>query len=116
MITQIRRLSEDSFLAGVKNDGVEISTIDKYQGRDKSIIIISLVRSNIHGKAGKLLNDSRRINVAVSRAKHKLILIGSSWTMQKGSETLSSLLGFMNSKGWVLNMPDNTPLSVRDQF
>ena len=86
---------------------MEISTIDKFQGRDKSIMILSLVRSNAHGKAGRLLNDPRRINVAVSRAKHKLVLIGSSWTLKKGSETLSSLIDLMERKGWVLDLPEN---------
>lgn len=53
---------------------VEISTVDKYQGRDKEMIILSLVRSNMEGHVGKLIKDWRRINVAFTRAKSKLIV------------------------------------------
>lgn len=53
---------------------LEISTVDKYQGRDKEMIILSFVRSNIEGHVGKLIKDWRRINVAITRAKSKLIV------------------------------------------
>nr|KAF6455662.1 DNA replication helicase/nuclease 2 [Rousettus aegyptiacus] len=55
---------------------VEVNTVDKYQGRDKSIILVSFVRSNKDGTPGELLKDWRRLNVAITRAKHKLILLG----------------------------------------
>ncbi|KAF5927902.1 hypothetical protein HPG69_009268 [Diceros bicornis minor] len=55
---------------------VEVNTVDKYQGRDKSIILVSFVRSNKDGTVGELLKDWRRLNVAITRAKHKLILLG----------------------------------------
>ena len=45
----------------------EVSTIDKYQGRDTDVVIVSTVRSNSSGKAGELLRDWRRINVAITR-------------------------------------------------
>uniref|UniRef100_A0A8D0G3H1 DNA replication ATP-dependent helicase/nuclease n=1 Tax=Sphenodon punctatus TaxID=8508 RepID=A0A8D0G3H1_SPHPU len=55
---------------------VEVNTVDKYQGRDKSIIIVSFVRNNNDGNLGELLKDWRRLNVAITRAKHKLIMLG----------------------------------------
>ncbi|KAM6184831.1 DNA replication ATP-dependent helicase/nuclease DNA2 [Rhynchocyon petersi] len=55
---------------------VEVNTVDKYQGRDKSIILVSFVRSNKDGNLGELLKDWRRLNVAITRAKHKLVLLG----------------------------------------
>ncbi|KAL4232940.1 Tripartite DNA replication factor [Mactra antiquata] len=57
---------------------VEVNTVDQYQGRDKNIIIISFVLSSelIKAQVGELLQDLRRLNVAVTRAKVKLILIG----------------------------------------
>ncbi|XP_028585253.2 DNA replication ATP-dependent helicase/nuclease DNA2 isoform X1 [Podarcis muralis] len=58
----------------IKN--VEVNTVDKYQGRDKSIIIVSFVRNNADGNLGELLKDWRRLNVAITRAKHKLIMLG----------------------------------------
>ncbi len=64
-----------------EHGGVEVHTVDKFQGRDKSVIIISLVRSNSRLDCGTLLLDWRRVNVALTRAKHKLILVGSSSTL-----------------------------------
>ena len=59
----------------------EIHTVDKFQGRDKRIILISFVRSNAQKKCGSLLLDWRRVNVALTRAKQKLILVGSASTL-----------------------------------
>jgi superfamily I DNA and/or RNA helicase len=47
-----------------KKAGLEISTIDRYQGRDKPTTILSFVRSNPEGKTGRLLQD-KRLNVAL---------------------------------------------------
>ncbi|XP_059175966.1 DNA replication ATP-dependent helicase/nuclease DNA2-like [Physella acuta] len=59
----------------------EVNTVDQYQGRDKSVIIVSFVRTQTEN-AGELLKDVRRLNVAITRAKHKLILIGSAKTLK----------------------------------
>ena len=56
---------------------VEILTADRFQGRDKEVVIISLVRSNPENYIGKLLQDWRRMNVAFTRAKSKLVIFGS---------------------------------------
>uniref|UniRef100_A0A665UB13 DNA replication ATP-dependent helicase/nuclease n=1 Tax=Echeneis naucrates TaxID=173247 RepID=A0A665UB13_ECHNA len=65
-------------------DGVEVNTVDRYQGRDKSLIILSFVRSTAEeGKLGELLKDWRRLNVAVTRAKHKLLMLGSAATLRR---------------------------------
>ncbi|XP_053161315.1 DNA replication ATP-dependent helicase/nuclease DNA2 [Hemicordylus capensis] len=55
---------------------VEVNTVDKYQGRDKSIIIVSFARNSGEEHLGELLMDWRRLNVAITRAKHKLIMLG----------------------------------------
>jgi len=59
---------------------VEIDTVDGFQGREKEVVIISLVRSNTIGEVG-FLADKRRMNVAMTRAKRKLIAIGDSSTL-----------------------------------
>uniref|UniRef100_A0A3B5LXY3 DNA replication ATP-dependent helicase/nuclease n=1 Tax=Xiphophorus couchianus TaxID=32473 RepID=A0A3B5LXY3_9TELE len=64
--------------------GVEVNTVDRYQGRDKSLIVLSFVRSTAEeGNVGELLKDWRRLNVAVTRAKHKLLMVGSAATLRR---------------------------------
>ncbi|XP_047538035.1 DNA replication ATP-dependent helicase/nuclease DNA2 [Vanessa atalanta] len=64
----------------LKSQDVEVSTVDQFQGKDKDVIIYSCTKRNIQdGKAvkeGEVLNDQRRLAVSVTRAKHKLIVIG----------------------------------------
>ena len=59
---------------------ISINTVDGFQGQERDIIIISLVRSNKEGQIG-FLRDLRRMNVAITRARMKLIIIGDSSTM-----------------------------------
>ncbi|MEP6674163.1 MAG: AAA domain-containing protein [Ferruginibacter sp.] len=59
---------------------LRISTIDSFQGQEKEIIILSLVRSNDDGEIG-FLKDYRRMNVAITRAKEQLFIIGDSATL-----------------------------------
>jgi superfamily I DNA and/or RNA helicase len=59
---------------------LEIDTVDGFQGREKEAVVISTVRSNGTGEIG-FLGDTRRMNVALTRAKRKLILVGDSATL-----------------------------------
>ncbi len=61
-------------------DQLEIDTVDGFQGREKEAIVISLVRSNDSGEIG-FLSDLRRMNVAMTRARRKLIVVGDSATL-----------------------------------
>ncbi len=58
-----------------KITNIEINTVDGFQGREKEMVISSLVRSNSNNNIG-FLRDLRRLNVALTRAKRKLILVG----------------------------------------
>ena len=62
-------------------EGLEIKTVDGFQGREKEVVIVSFVRSNKSGEIG-FLRDLRRLNVSITRAKRKLILIGDSSTLE----------------------------------
>ena len=86
-----------------ENELPEVSTIDKYQGKDSDFVIISLVRSNSNGNIGELLNDWKRLNVALTRAKKKLILIGSERTILENL-FFKRLKDLINEKGWLIDV------------
>lgn len=62
------------------DSSMRISTIDSFQGQESTTVIISLVRSNVDAEIG-FLKDYRRMNVAITRAKERLIIIGDSATI-----------------------------------
>jgi ATP-dependent RNA/DNA helicase IGHMBP2 len=76
---------------------MRISTIDSFQGQEKEIIILSLVRSNDDGDIG-FLKDYRRMNVAITRAKEQLFVIGDSATI--GGDTFyNAFLTYIENSG-----------------
>jgi len=77
--------------------GVEIDTVDGFQGREKEAIILTLVRSNNTGEIG-FLGELRRMNVALTRAKRKLLIIGDSATLG-GHEFYQRLLAHAEACG-----------------
>jgi ATP-dependent RNA/DNA helicase IGHMBP2 len=61
-------------------EGVSVNTIDSFQGQERDVVYLSLVRSNDQGDIG-FLRDYRRMNVAMTRARMKLVIIGDSATL-----------------------------------
>jgi len=83
---------------------LEIHTVDKFQGKDKECIIVSLVRSNQNGNIGMLLKDWRRINVTFTRAKRKLIVIGSMNTLTDNF-LFKEFFDLVKDNHWDYNIP-----------
>lgn len=80
-------------------EDLEIDTVDGFQGREKEVVILSLVRSNQENNIG-FLEDVRRLNVSLTRAKRKLIIVGDSSTV-KTHETYSKLIEYISENGKV---------------
>jgi predicted DNA helicase len=75
---QVRLLRE--LLEPEVRAGLEVGTVDGFQGREKEAIVVDLVRSNDEGRIG-FLGDTRRMNVALTRARRFLLVIGDSATI-----------------------------------
>ncbi|MGE8005178.1 AAA domain-containing protein [Lysinibacillus sp. NPDC093216] len=86
----IRKEFETKYKDKLKFLNVEINTVDAFQGRETDIIFYSIVRSNDKGKIG-FLSDARRLNVALSRAKELLIIVGDHISVTKESTTFDNL-------------------------
>lgn len=72
---RLTRLYESDYKARYHNMSIEINTVDAFQGRETDIVFYSIVRSNDNGKLG-FLKDVRRLNVAFSRARELLVVVG----------------------------------------
>ena len=74
-------IRKDNFFKPYRS-AVTINTVDGFQGQERDVILISLVRANEEGQIG-FLNDLRRMNVAITRARMKLIILGDVSTLTR---------------------------------
>jgi superfamily I DNA and/or RNA helicase len=89
------QIEEDTLLRAMD---IDVNSIDGFQGQEKDIIYISWVRSNDKGEIG-FVKDERRLNVAMTRAKSKLIIIGDSATL--GTYPIyGKLVDFIHDNGY----------------
>ncbi len=85
-------------------EGVEVNTVDGFQGREKEIIILSLVRSNEEKKIG-FLKDERRLNVAITRARRKLIVVADASTLHS-YPLYRDFISFVKRKGKFIQLEE----------
>ena len=76
-----QRVKSDPFFKPFRHL-ITINTVDGFQGQERDVIIISLVRANENGEIG-FLRDLRRMNVAMTRARMKLIILGDASTLTR---------------------------------
>ncbi|CAK7267181.1 hypothetical protein SEPCBS57363_002468 [Sporothrix epigloea] len=98
------QLAQLSDLLQADFPGIELGSVDGFQGREKEAVIVSLVRSNTAGDVG-FLAEKRRLNVAMTRPKRSLTVIGDSETVKRGGPFL---------KRWMDFLEDNADLRYPD--
>ncbi|KAB2578422.1 putative dna helicase protein [Lasiodiplodia theobromae] len=88
--------------------GLELGSVDGFQGREKEAVVVSLVRSNAEHEVG-FLGEKRRLNVAMTRPKRHLCVIGDSETVGRGSKFLKRWMDFLQEQA-DLRYPDAAEL------
>ena len=83
---------------------ISVNTVDGFQGQERDIILISLVRANDEGQIG-FLRDLRRMNVAITRARMKLIILGDSGTLTRHPFYRKLYLHIQNCSQVVTDIP-----------
>ncbi len=97
-VDRLHRLAESSTILELLHGLISINTVDAFQGQERDVIVIGFVRSNEKSEVG-FLSDIRRTNVAITRAKKKLILVGDSATL--GAHPFySKLIDYFQEKGF----------------
>lgn len=84
---------------------ITVHTVDGFQGQERDVIMISLVRANDQGNIG-FLNDLRRMNVAITRARMKLIILGDASTLTKHT-FYRELYKYITAHGHVIQINNN---------
>ncbi|XP_065558238.1 DNA replication ATP-dependent helicase/nuclease DNA2-like [Artemia franciscana] len=96
------------FLASKQLSLIEVNTVDQYQGRDKEVILYSCCKTSpIDESESQILQDERRLNVAVTRAKHKLIIVGHGVCLRKYIP-FSKLIDFLERKKSIFSLEIGT--------
>lgn len=103
---KLNRLYESNYKARFHHMTVEINTVDAFQGRETDIVFYSVVRSNDEGKLG-FLKDVRRLNVAFSRARELLVVVGDHHCAQKQLEINGQGNPFVDIIRYIRNHPED---------
>ncbi len=82
---------------------ITVGTVDGFQGQERDVIVISLVRDNAEGNIG-FLRDLRRMNVAMTRARMKLIIVGNAQTLSR-HRFYRELVNYIRSHGEFIEAP-----------
>ncbi|MBI1769808.1 MAG: AAA family ATPase [Bacteroidetes bacterium] len=97
-VDRLQHLAENSEILEPLHRLISINTVDAFQGQERDVIAISFVRSNEKSEVG-FLADIRRTNVAITRARKKLVMIGDSATLA-GHPFYAELVEFLQQNGF----------------
>ena len=98
----IRKLiKQDAFFKPLRRL-ITVHTVDGFQGQERDVILISLVRANEDGKIG-FLNDLRRMNVAITRARMKLMILGDASTLTRHA-FYKELYNYISQRGKIITI------------
>ena len=81
---------------------ITVNTVDGFQGQERDVIFISLVRANEDGQIG-FLNDLRRMNVAITRARMKLMILGDASTLTRHA-FYKELYNYISQRGKIITI------------
>lgn len=85
--------------------GIMIASVDAFQGREKNFMILSCVRSNSSGDIG-FLKDQRRLNVALTRARYEMIIIGNSECLMLSGGIWEKFISHLETKDLIIDAKD----------
>ncbi len=101
-VQYIRKLiKQDAFFKPLRRL-ITVHTVDGFQGQERDVILISLVRANENGKIG-FLNDLRRMNVAITRARMKLMIMGDASTLTRHA-FYKELYNYISQRGKIITI------------
>lgn len=103
-VQYIRGLIKREGFFRVLRPQITVHTVDGFQGQERDVILISLVRANEGGQIG-FLNDLRRMNVAITRARMKLMIIGDASTLTRHA-FYRELLSYIKRRGKIVELAD----------
>lgn len=91
---------------GIDTAACEVNTVDGFQGREKDVIVLSCVRAMADQGLG-FVSDKRRMNVALTRAKYSLIIVGHAMTLRKWSPEWDALIEDARKRGCYQDLKNN---------
>ena len=94
-------IKQDAFFKPLRRL-ITVHTVDGFQGQERDVILISLVRANEDGKIG-FLNDLRRMNVAITRARMKLMILGDASTLTRHA-FYKELYNYISQRGKIITI------------
>lgn len=101
----LRRYVRNNRMLKPLRKNIAVNTVDGFQGQERDVIVMSLVRDNARGDIG-FLNDLRRMNVAITRARKKLIVLGNADTLGQ-NRFYEKLIAYFQAEGDFVTLDPN---------